>query len=82
MVRTFSDGCFPPKPGLSYRGLYSTVQWTEPVQHREDCSWVLDGVLDIRAQDGTFALCRLSMSIEQRAAFFIISKKHPGYNGC
>lgn len=47
------------------------VQWTGPVHHREDCSWVLDWrFLDIRAQDGTFALCRLSMSIKQRAASF------------
>lgn len=67
---TFWDGCFPPKPRLSYRGLLCTVQWTEPVHNREDCSWVLDGVLDIRAQGGTFALRRLSMSIKQRAAFF------------
>lgn len=46
------------------------VQWSEPVHNKEDCSWVLDGVLDIRAQDGAFALCRLSMSIKQRAAYF------------
>lgn len=54
----------------SYRTLCCMVQWTEPVHNREDCSRVLDGVLDIRAQGGAFALSRLSISIKQRAAFF------------
>lgn len=36
----------------------------------EDCSWVLDGILDIRAQDGTFALCRLSIKHNVLLFFF------------
>lgn len=38
----------------------------------------LDGILDIRAQGGAFALCRLSMSIKQRAAFLSCPKSIPG----
>lgn len=82
MVRIFLGGVDvdPPKPGLYDRGLYCMVQWTKPVHNKEDCSWVLDGVLDIRAQDGAFALCRLSMSIKQCAAFFFLYvQKHPRY---
>lgn len=36
VVRTFSDGCFPPKPGLSYRGLslHGSVDWASASQGR------------------------------------------------
>lgn len=32
--------------------------------------WIWSGILDFRAQDGAFALCRLSMSIKKTCCFF------------
>lgn len=47
MVRAFWDGCFPAKTQkiLQRTLLHCSVDW--PVHYREDCTWVLDGVLDI-----------------------------------
>lgn len=55
------------KPELSYRALSRMIQWTKPVHNSKDCSCVLDSVLNIGAQGGAFALCRLLMSIKQHA---------------
>lgn len=62
---------FPTK-NLDYLTEDSSARFSglDPVHNREDCCQVLDGDLDIRAQGGTFALCRLSTSIKQHAAFF------------
>lgn len=68
------------------------VQPPGPVEHRVDCSWRRSSgsfFLEIRAQDGTFALCSfINCPSKNVRSFFFSSfflyrappKKNPGYN--